>query len=243
MPLDDERRLRNDLVHLCLFFIAPHRMKKDDVHLMKMLHHQVPLVVVIAKSDTMTTKETKKYKEQVRVQLEEEGVRTFKFDAKLIEKVERSHAEVPPPSGAPAAEEPYKFQPLYGGSHGQWPWAVMGADGARREYLWGTAETNHPHHSELPALRDLILREGGWQHLKREASLMADAVAEARRHQRARPQWSVRRPSGLALLRAVAVLLAAALVGSGSLRFTFTQRVEACDRCNTTAVAGCVEQI
>mmetsp|Transcript_53765 Transcript_53765/g.94892 ORF Transcript_53765/g.94892 Transcript_53765/m.94892 type:complete len:228 (+) Transcript_53765:57-740(+) len=130
----------------------------------------------------MTTKETKKYKEQVRVQLEEEGVRTFKFDAKLIEKVERSHAEVPPPSGAPAAEEPYKFQPLYGGSHGQWPWAVMGADGARREYLWGTAETNHPHHSELPALRDLILREGGWQHLKREASLMVPLVPTTHVH-------------------------------------------------------------
>ena len=29
----------------------------------------------------------------------------------------------------------------------------MGADQSRREYVWGTAITNEPHHSEMPALR------------------------------------------------------------------------------------------
>ena len=59
-------------VHLCLFFVAPHRMKLADVALMKRLHRLVPLVVVIGKSDTMTTDETRKYKEEVRRLLEKE---------------------------------------------------------------------------------------------------------------------------------------------------------------------------
>ena len=66
MPLDDEKKYWNELVHLCLFFISPHRMKRADLELMRRLHTLVPLVVVIAKSDTMTRAETLDFKESVR---------------------------------------------------------------------------------------------------------------------------------------------------------------------------------
>ena len=35
LSLDDERKYWNDLVHLCLFFVPPHRMKRADITLMR----------------------------------------------------------------------------------------------------------------------------------------------------------------------------------------------------------------
>jgi len=205
MPLDDEKKFWNELVHLCLFFISPHRMKRADVELMRRLHTLVPLVVVIAKSDTMTRAETLDFKESVRKQLfGPNGVQTFTFDAALIKDVEARHT----------ANAPDGFQPLYGGSDGRWPWAVMGSDESRREYIWGTCLTNEPHHSEMPALRDLLLRAGGWEHLKRDAALKADAEG-VRRADAARGsgplapghrRWRRRGALGALLVAAVAAL-------------------------------------
>ena len=101
---------------------------------MKRLHKLVPLVVVIAKSDTMTTAETQEFKVRVREQLRKEEIHTFSFSSRAIKKVEAAHRV----EGG--------FEPLYGGSDGSLPWAVMGADESRRDYIWGTAETNNPHH-------------------------------------------------------------------------------------------------
>lgn len=209
MPLDDEKKYWNELVHLCLFFISPHRMKRADLELMRRLHTLVPLVVVIAKSDTMTRAETLDFKESVRRQLQgPDGVNTFTFDAALIKDVEARHA----------AHAPEGFQPLYGGSDGRWPWAVMGSDESRREYIWGTCLTNEPHHSEMPALRDLLLRAGGWEHLKRDAALKADAEG-VRRADAARSSGSLvpahRRWRRRGLVGALLVAAVAALVALG----------------------------
>ena len=43
-------------MHLCLFFISPHQLKRADVDLMRRLHALVPLVVVIAKSEYATAR-------------------------------------------------------------------------------------------------------------------------------------------------------------------------------------------
>jgi len=179
-PLDDEKKYWNGLVHLCLFFISPHRMKRADVELMRRLHALVPVVVVIAKSDTMTTEETWNYKHEVRSLIADEQICTFKFSERSIKEVEALHAEQ-------AVEH---FAPLYGGSDGSLPWAVMGADESRREYIWGTAITSEPRHSELPALRDLLLRAGGWQQLKRDAALKADKEAARRAEAKLRHGWT-----------------------------------------------------
>jgi len=128
----------------------------------------------------------------VRQQLKDERIATFTFHPRMIKEVEALHI----------SQAGSGFQPLYGGSDGSLPWAVMGAEDSRREYIWGTAMTNEPRHSELPALRDLLLRQGGWQQLKREASLKADEEGARRakmNHQR--QSWS---PSkALALPRSV----------------------------------------
>jgi len=206
MPLDDEKKYWNELVHLCLFFISPHRMKRADVDLMKRLHALVPLVVVVAKSDTMTTAEALWFKERVRQQLKDERIATFTFQPRMIKEVEALHI----------SQAGSGFQPLYGGSDGSLPWAVMGAEDSRREYIWGTAMTNEPRHSELPALRDLLLRQGGWQQLKREASLKADEEGARRakmNHQRQSwsPSKALALPRSVVLTAGLALLLALTL--------------------------------
>merc|ERR1712164_113358 len=102
MALDDEKRQRNELIHLCLFFIPPHRLKSADLDLMKRLHKRVPLIVVIAKSDTMTVAESKDYKEEVRSTLEAEGINTFTFRPKSIKEVEDLHLAQPAPKSSSA---------------------------------------------------------------------------------------------------------------------------------------------
>ena len=63
---DTERmRLEDPLVHVCLYFIAPHRLKHIDVAFMRRIHKLVNIVPIIAKSDTMTTKEKEEFKIQV----------------------------------------------------------------------------------------------------------------------------------------------------------------------------------
>ena len=180
MPLDDEKKYWNELVHMCLFFIPPHRMKRADLDLMKRLHTLLPIVVVIAKSDTMTKAETRDFKNEVCRQLKDEGIDAFHFSMTKIREVEMLHMEqlhvLPPEEGD--AQLAAEFSPLYGGENGELPWAVMGADESCREYEWGTALTDNPRHSELPALRDLVLRMGGWQELKQSASRKADETAK-----------------------------------------------------------------
>ena len=54
------------MIHCCLYFIAPHRLKHIDIAFMRALHRKVNIVPIIAKSDTMTTKEKEEFKLQAR---------------------------------------------------------------------------------------------------------------------------------------------------------------------------------
>ena len=54
------------MIHCCLYFIAPHRLKHIDLAFMRRLHKYVNIVPIIAKSDTMTTKEKEEFKLQAR---------------------------------------------------------------------------------------------------------------------------------------------------------------------------------
>ena len=54
------------MIHCCLYFIAPHRLKHIDIAFMRRIHKMVNIVPIIAKSDTMTTDEKMNFKEEVR---------------------------------------------------------------------------------------------------------------------------------------------------------------------------------
>jgi septin 7 len=213
LSLVDEQKYWNELVHLCLFFISPHMLKRADVELMKRLHRLVPLVVVIAKADTMTADETRDYKTRVCEQLEAEGVQTFVFGQEMRTKVEDKHQR---------EVNEGDFKPLYGGSKGDQPWAVISRPGTMiNKGVW---ETDNPRHSDLPALRDLVLSEGGWERLKSDAVIKAEEEGRRRvregtwRQALGRPLASLCRPSVKQLAVAVAVLLAAVLLPAHTAR-------------------------
>lgn len=150
---DIERmRLEDSLVHVCLYFIAPHRLKHIDVAFMRRIHKLVNIVPIIAKSDTMTTKEKEEFKIQVREALLREGVEVFAFDKAIISKMEQQD------------KQEYKH-----------PWAVVGSTDSHleagatvylRKYPWGNALSSEPAHSDLPALRNLLMWSGQWHDLK-----------------------------------------------------------------------------
>ena len=156
---DPDRLLSNDpLIHCCLYFIAPHRLKNIDIAFMKRLHQWVNIVPIIAKSDTMTTKEKEEFKLQVRETLAAEGIDAYTFDPHTIRQMEAQD------------HEEYKM-----------PWAVIGSTDSHldagvpvylRKYPWGNALSSEPSHSDLPALRNLIMWSGQWQDLKMRSRMM-----------------------------------------------------------------------
>jgi len=134
----------DQLVHCCLYFIAPHRIKPVDLMFMKKLHKMVPIIPIIAKSDTMTTDEKMNFKEEVRKELQKHEIVTFEFRQMVLEKM--------------TGQVGTKVEP---------PWAVIGTkdgvvrDGelqdAFRKYDWGDADAADPRHSDLLALQTLLL--------------------------------------------------------------------------------------
>ena len=155
-PRDAERlRLQDPLVHVCLYFIAPHRLKHMDIAFMRALHKKVNIVPIIAKSDTMTTKEKEEFKQQLRETLQREGIEAYAFDQGVIRSME--------------AQDKCEYQQ---------PWAVIGSTDAYldaghqvylRKYPWGDALSSEPAHSDLPALRNLLMWSGQWHDLKMAA--------------------------------------------------------------------------
>ena len=70
---------RDGLVHVCLYFIAAHRLKGVDLEFMRRLQPYVNLVPLIAKSDTMTLSERDAFRRLVLSELRACGVKIFQL--------------------------------------------------------------------------------------------------------------------------------------------------------------------
>ena len=75
---------RDGLVHVCLYFIAAHRLKGVDLEFMRRLEPYVNLVPVIAKSDTMTLAERDAFRRLVLAELRKHNVRIFELSAEGV---------------------------------------------------------------------------------------------------------------------------------------------------------------
>ena len=92
------------MIHCCLYFIAPHRLKHIDLAFMRRLHRHVNIVPIIAKSDTMTTKEKEEFKLLVREELSAAGITLFPFDMDVVRQMEKQDKqEYKPPCGRSSA--------------------------------------------------------------------------------------------------------------------------------------------
>ena len=111
-------------------------------------------------------KEKEEFKLQVREALQREGIEAYPFDASVLRQMEQQD------------KQEYRL-----------PWAVIGSTDAfldagatvyLRKYPWGNALSSEPAHSDLPALRNMIMWSGQWHDLK----MAARAKYEAWRAQR-----------------------------------------------------------
>ena len=74
-------KMKDSRVHACLYFISPmgHGLKPLDLKVMKTLQTQVNIIPVIAKSDALTSKELGTFKDNVRRQIDENGIKIYNF--------------------------------------------------------------------------------------------------------------------------------------------------------------------
>ncbi|VDK89635.1 unnamed protein product [Onchocerca ochengi] len=134
-------------VHLCLYFISPtgHGLKQLDIEMMKKLHDRVNVIPVIAKADTLTVSELAHFKNQIIKEIEESGIKLYKFPDTEDE------------------DEKRQFGPL----RERFPFAIVGSNQVReingrrhrvRDYSWGTVEVENLQHNDFIALRDTVIR-------------------------------------------------------------------------------------
>ncbi|VDN94433.1 unnamed protein product [Brugia pahangi] len=134
-------------VHLCLYFISPtgHGLKQLDIEMMKKLHDRVNVIPVIAKADTLTVNELSYFKNQITKEIEENGIKLYKFPDTEDE------------------DEKRQFGPL----RERFPFAIVGSNQVRetngrrcrvRDYSWGTVEVENLQHNDFIALRDTVIR-------------------------------------------------------------------------------------
>ena len=73
----------DDRVHCCLFFIAPngHGLRPLDIAAMKALGPKVNVIPIIGRADTLTREECEGFKEKIRRQLKEHGIKLYDFPA------------------------------------------------------------------------------------------------------------------------------------------------------------------
>ena len=116
----------------CLYFIAPHRLKDNDVAFMKEISKLLPIVPVIAKADTMTSQETTDFRKEVSEKMRQANIRLYDFehDPRIADK-----PDLPPFT------------------------LITDRSMKERVYAWGTCEMNNAAHSDFTLLKDLVIKK------------------------------------------------------------------------------------
>ena len=122
----------DSLVTCCLYFIAPHRIKDNDIEFLRKVSELVPIVPVIAKADTMTRDETTEFRQIVSDKLKQAGITCYDFDG---------DARIAARDGLP-------------------PFTLIADKGMReRKYAWGTCDLSNEAHSDFVLLKELVIKE------------------------------------------------------------------------------------
>ncbi|KAH7964953.1 hypothetical protein HPB49_002598 [Dermacentor silvarum] len=138
---------RDNRVHCCLYFIPPmvHGLRPLDIEFMKRLHDKVNLIPVIAKADTMTVEECRRFKRAILREIRWNKIRLYEFpnsDDEEENKLQNSLKE-------------------------RVPFAVIGSDTVMevngrkvrgRMYPWGVVDVENPDVCDYVALRDMLIR-------------------------------------------------------------------------------------
>ena len=135
-------------VHACLYFVAPHRLKDVDVEFMQRLTGRVNLIPVIAKADTMTTKELDEYKKLILETLRRNSITAYPQPPEDLTTAQRI---LPPFAVIGSNEEVILPQDIPGTC------LKAGQAVAGREYPWGTACIEDNNHCDVGELRRCLV--------------------------------------------------------------------------------------
>ncbi|KAJ3576759.1 hypothetical protein NP233_g201 [Leucocoprinus birnbaumii] len=142
-------RFKDNRVHALLYFIPPtgHALREMDIELMKRLSPRVNVIPVIGKSDSLTPKELKAFKNRIMEDIEHYDIPIYNFPYDPEEDDEET------------IQDNTELRALL-------PFAVVGSEEEvviegepirARVYPWGLVEVDNPHHSDFVRLRGAIL--------------------------------------------------------------------------------------
>jgi len=174
-------------LHCALYFVSPHRLLQTDRHFLNSLQRFMPVVVVIAKADTLTDDELATQRRHIRRSLAECGVRAYtfledvggeldlealrngaisgggwRFWCKMRDRRDESQARRSGKSAlseAEAAAEATMEKQLRGPrfSRGRRPGDPLAVLARPATYPWGSVDCKNPEHSDFTLLQRLLL--------------------------------------------------------------------------------------
>ena len=133
-------------IHACLYFISPtgHGLKAIDVLTLKELAPRVNVIPIIAKADTTSKEELKRFKAKINAELAHNNILCYRFpedDDTLAEQNRRLNAALP-------------FAVV-----GSTDFVKKGGKSVRaRSYPWGMVEVENEEHCDFVQLREALLR-------------------------------------------------------------------------------------
>ena len=190
LPDADVLQACDDLVHVCLYFLSPGRFLEMDAYFLSRIQHEVCIIPVIAKADTLTDQELADHRAEVVKAFAKEGIVPYNFD-KRNEMMKSGNSNN---NGNNHSQDSFRRGRRAGEALG-----LVARDGV---YPWGEVRSLDPIHSDLLLVRDLLLS----QHTETFVELAREkyGVYRARRIQR-RQIGDIIKYAALALLTARAL--------------------------------------
>ena len=144
----------DDLVHVCLYFLSPGRFLEMDAYFLSRIQHEVCIIPVIAKADTLTNEELTAYRAEVVKAFAKQGIVPYDFDAR--DKEFNRHYNSNNHYDGTNIQEDSSITPFCRGRRAGEALAVVARDGM---YPWGEVRSLDPVHSDLILVRDLLLSQ------------------------------------------------------------------------------------
>lgn len=147
VKIDRPIHIPDSRVHCCLYFIPPtgHSLSSLDIEVLQRLDKIANVVPIIAKADTLTTEERVAFKERIRADLQDHGIRIYPL--KDYEDPEDAQDNAKIRERLPfAVVGSTTWHELHGRK-------VMG-----RRSNWGLVEVENKSHNDFAYMRDMLIR-------------------------------------------------------------------------------------
>ncbi|XP_058626848.1 septin-9 isoform X3 [Onychostoma macrolepis] len=148
LNVNRKRRIPDTRVHCCVYFLPAtgHWLRPIDVEFMRRLGKIVSIVPVIAKADTLTLEERLEFKQRIRQDLQDNGIRVYpqkEFDEDAEDRILNDKIRENIPFAVVGTDKEHQ---------------VNGNKVLGRKTKWGIIEVENVAHCEFAHLRDLLIR-------------------------------------------------------------------------------------